>query len=98
MYRRGRYKHLDNADRSGIFTHYFSHNNNNVNSENKLEVTTLVGLARQERSLVPSLTALAKEEAGQTNRAGETEEEEKVCFNEKSLIHERHERLRPSNL
>ena len=57
----------------------------------------MVGLAQQERSLVPSLTALAKEEAGQTNRAAETGEGEQDCFNEKSVMHERHERLKPSN-
>ena len=61
------------------------------------EVTTLMGLAKQERSLVPSLTALAKEEAGQANRAADHSQEagEQSCFNEKSVRHERHERLRP---
>ena len=61
----------------------------------------MVGLAKQERSLVPSLTALAKEEAGQANRAAEPSPEETGdlgCFNEKSVRHEMHERLRPSNL
>ena len=69
-------------------------------SEDKLEVTTLVGLAKQERSLVPSLTALAKEEAGQANRAADQSQEagEQSCFNEKSVRHERHERLRQSNM
>ena len=73
-----------------------------VNSENKLEVSTLVGMAKQERSLVPSLTALAKQEAGQTNKSADQSSEEtadikgeKVLFNEKS---EMHQRLRPSNL
>ena len=89
MYRRGRY------------------------SEDQLEVRTLVGLARQESSLVPSLTALAKEEAGQTVRSGDPGPQEtggagagagvgaggeQACFNEESVMHERHERFRPSNL
>lgn len=69
-------------------------------SEDQHEVKTLMGLAEQERSLVPSLTALAKEEAGQTNRPADPGQEtgEQTRFNEKSLTHERHERLKPSNL
>ena len=72
-----------------------------------------MGLARQESSLVPSLTALAKEEAGQTVRLGDPGPQEtggagagagvgaggeQACFNEESVMHERHERFRPSNL
>ena len=40
---------------------------NNRPSAEKVELNTLLGLAKEEASLVPSLTAMAKEEANQSS-------------------------------
>ena len=71
--------------------------------ERQEDVDTLLGLAKQEASLVPSLTAMAKEEANQGNFPHKnitnpvTEEAELASFNERSVAHERHG-FKPSNL
>ena len=71
--------------------------------ERQEDVDTLLGLAKQEASLVPSLTAMAKEEANQGNfphmniTNPVTEEAELASFNERSVAHERHG-FKPSNL
>merc|ERR1712066_710264 len=64
-----------------------SHNS----ASEKVELDTLLGLAKQEASLVPSLTALAKEEASQSQEPGQASD------NERSVTHER-QGFRPSNL
>lgn len=50
MYRRGRYREVTTITTGG-------------QAGDKSELNTLVGMARSEASLVPSLTAMAKEEA-----------------------------------
>merc|ERR1711936_1331733 len=71
--------------------------------ERQEDVDTLLGLAKQEASLVPSLTAMAKEEANQGNfphmniTNPVTEEAELASFNERFVAHERHG-FKPSNL
>ena len=71
--------------------------------ERQEDVDTLLGLAKQEASLVPSLTAMAKEEANQGNFPHKnitnpvTEEAELASFNERFVAHERHG-FKPSNL
>ena len=54
-------------------------------------VNTLLGLAKQEARLVPSLTAMAKEEASQaTKNLTETAEDNDLnSFQERSVLHER---------
>ena len=53
----------------------------------KSQLNTLIGMARSEAQLVPSLTAMAKEEAGEQNR-----------FNEQSLLIQRHDGYRVSDI
>ena len=72
---------------------------NNLPSAEKVELNTLLGLAKEEASLVPSLTAMAKEEANQSIgsiKTGDTSKEQ-LCFDERLVIQERHG-MRPSNL
>ena len=66
----------------------------NVESEEAEEVDsvdTLLGLAKQEARLVPSLTAMAKEEASQaTKNLTETPGDNDLhSFQERSVLHER---------
>ena len=71
MYRRGRYKNIDGEEAGN----------------DKSQLNTLIGMAKSEAQLVPSLTAMAKEEAGEQNR-----------FNEKSMLIQRHDGYRVSDL
>ena len=70
----------------------------NVDTEEKEEVdsvNTLLGLAKQEARLVPSLTAMAKEEAGSGSGKSEVEQNR---FNEESVLIQRHDGYRVSDL
>lgn len=79
MYRRGRYKNID-LDIS-------------EDAGDKSQLNTLIGMARSEAQLVPSLTAMAKEEAG----SGRSEVEQNR-FNEESVLIQRHDGYRVSDL
>ena len=74
---------------------------NNRPSAEKVELNTLLGLAKEEASLVPSLTAMAKEEANQSSGSNkkmtDVSSKEQLSFNERFVMHERHG-IRPSNL
>ena len=59
----------------------------------KSQLNTLIGMARSEAKLVPSLTAMAKEEAG----SGRSEVEQNR-FNEESVLIQRHDGYRVSDL
>ena len=65
----------------------------NVDSQEKEEVdsvNTLLGLAKQEARLVPSLTAMAKEEASQATKSlTDPEDNDLNSFQERSVLHER---------
>ena len=81
MYRRGRYKNidLDMSEEAG----------------DKSQLNTLIGMARCEAELVPSLTAMAKEEAGSGSGKSEVEQNR---FNEESVLVQRHDGYRVSDL